>query len=57
MLPKARTAALGNPSGNNQVWRNMQGGIYGVGTGQQVARALEKRSQAYRGMMNRPGGR
>ena len=43
-LPYSRVASLGNPSGNNIVWKNMQGGIYGVGSGQRVAASLEKRA-------------
>lgn len=43
-LPYARLVNLGNPSGQNIVWRNMQGGIYGVGSGQRVARNLERRN-------------
>ena len=43
-LPSLRLASLGNPSGNNVVWRNMQGGVYGVGSGKQVAAQLEKRA-------------
>jgi len=43
-LPSIRLASLGNPSGNNVVWRNMQGGVYGVGSGKRVAAQLEKRA-------------
>ena len=43
-LPNARTVELGNPGGNQIIWRNMQGGIYGVGSGQQVAKQLEQRA-------------
>jgi hypothetical protein len=43
-LPYAKLANLGNPGGGDIVWRNMQGGIYGVGSGQKVARDLEKRA-------------
>lgn len=48
-LPHAKLVNLGNPSGgtNSVVWRNMQGGVYGVGPGQQVARQMERRTQAY----------
>jgi len=46
-LPHAKLAQLGNPSGGSVAWRNMQGGVYGVGTGQQVSKALERRSQAW----------
>lgn len=43
-LPKARTVASPG-SGENQIaWRNMQGGIYGIGSGQKVASDLEKRA-------------
>ena len=51
-LPYAKLAALGNPGGDNIVWRNMQGGVYGVGSGQQVARSLENRSRAYSNLNN-----
>lgn len=54
-LPHGKTVNTGiTPQANNQVWRNMQGGVQGVGPGQQVARQLENRSQAYR---NRSYGR
>jgi len=43
-LPGARLVQHGNPSGNDIVWRNMQGGIYGVGPGKQIAAQLEKRA-------------
>jgi hypothetical protein len=43
-LPTGRTVELGtSPSVNQIPWRNMQGGVYGVGTGQQVSAALENR--------------
>jgi hypothetical protein len=42
-LPQGKMVELGNPTGQDVVWRNMQGGIYGVGSGKQVARALERR--------------
>jgi len=44
-LPMGRTVALGSSLSSNQVaWRTMQGGLYGVGTGQQVAAQLERRA-------------
>lgn len=43
-LPSAKLANLGNPGGNNISWRNMQGGVYGVGSGGQVANSMERRS-------------
>ncbi len=46
-LPFVKIAKLGNPSGNQVAWRNMQGGVYGVGSGHQVANALERRSSLY----------
>ena len=52
-LPYARLVSLGNPSGGNIVWRNMQGGIYGVGGGHQVAKSLEKRSISWKDIMRR----
>ncbi len=52
-LPYAKLVALGNPGGNQTVWRNMQGGIYGVGPGGQVAKSLEKRSRAWKDVMRR----
>lgn len=51
-LPMARLANLGNPSGNQVVWRNMQGGVYGVGSGGQVARSLENRSRMWGNIHN-----
>ncbi len=51
-LPHAKLANLGNPSGNSVVWRNMQGGVYGVGSGGQVAGALERRSRLYNNLNN-----
>ena len=47
-LPHAKLANLGNPGGNQVVWRNMQGGVYGVGSGGQVARSLENRSALWK---------
>ena len=47
-LPSAKLANLGNPGGNQIIWRNMQGGIYGVGGGQQVASSLERRSTLWK---------
>lgn len=41
-LPLSKLVSLGNPHGQDVAWRNMQGGVYGVGPGQQVARSLEK---------------
>jgi hypothetical protein len=48
-LPQAKLVSLGNPqtSSNMVAWRNMQGGLYGVGTGQQVAKSMEKRTHAW----------
>ena len=43
-LPNALLVEHGNLAGQNTVWRNMQGGIYGVGPGGQVARKLEQRA-------------
>ena len=44
-LPSSITVDTGITSQSNDIaWKNMQGGIYGYGTGQQVAAALEKRS-------------
>jgi len=51
-LPYARIVNLGNPSGQDTVWRNMQGGVYGVGSGQQVSRSLERRSRLYESLKN-----
>ena len=51
-LPQSKIANLGNPSGNQVAWRNMQGGVYGVGSGGQVARALENRSALWRDLHN-----
>lgn len=52
-LPYAKLVQLGNPSGSNTVWRNMQGGVYGVGNGSQVAKSLENRSRAWKDVMRR----
>ena len=43
-LPAVKLVELGNPSGNSVTWRNMQGGVYGVGPGKRVAAKLEKRA-------------
>lgn len=43
-LPTSKLASLGNPAGQQVAWRNMQGGYYGIGSGKQVARALERRA-------------
>ena len=55
-LPSSRLANLGNPGGNQIVWRNMQGGVYGVGGGQQVANSLENRSTLWKDLHS-DGGR
>jgi len=55
-LPHAKLASLGNPGGNQIAWKNMQGGVYGVGSGGQVARSLEQRSTLWKDL-HRPGGR
>lgn len=47
-LPYAKLVSMGNPGGQNVVWRNMQGGVYGVGGGKQVAASLEKRSRTWK---------
>ena len=47
-LPRAKIVSLGNPQGQDQVWRNMQGGITGIGSGQQVSSFLDSMSSAYR---------
>ena len=52
-LPYAKLVSLGNPGGENTVWRNMQGGVYGVGGGKQVAQSLENRSRAWADVMRR----
>jgi hypothetical protein len=53
-LPQAKLVNMGlTPgAGNNVLWRSMQGTPYGYGSGQQVARNLERRSNAWR---NRSG--
>jgi intein/homing endonuclease len=55
-LPQSRVVDLGNPGGNQIVWRNMQGGIYGVGGGKQVANSLENRSRLYGNLQRYRGG-
>jgi len=52
-LPQARVASLGNPGGDQIQWRNMQGGVYGVGTGGQVSRALENKSRLMDNIINK----
>ncbi len=47
-LPNSLLVECGNVGGNNTVWRNMQGGIIGVGSGTQVARNLENRSRLWK---------
>ena len=44
-LPHGKMVASPGGSGSNTVWKNMQGGIQGVGPGAQVARNLEQRSR------------
>ena len=45
MLPTSQLVDTGiTPQSNQIAWRNMQGGYYGFGTGQQVAHQLEKRN-------------
>lgn len=41
-LPHAKTVEIANSGANNVIWRNMQGRIQGIGTGQQVAESLER---------------
>lgn len=44
-LPKGKLANVPlSPSSSSVAWRNMQGGLYGYGTGQQVSSSLERRS-------------
>jgi hypothetical protein len=45
-LPRGKliNAPQGSSGDNNIVWRSMQGTPYGIGPGQAVARALEKRA-------------
>ncbi len=47
-LPNSLLVEGGNTGANNTVWRNMQGGIMGVGGGAQVARNLENRSRLWK---------
>jgi len=51
-LPYAKLVSLGNPSGGDTVWRNMQGGVYGVGGGKQVADAMNRRSRLRNNLSN-----
>ena len=51
-LPMAKLANLGNPGGNQIAWKNMQGGVYGVGSGGQVSKSLENRSALYSNLNN-----
>ena len=55
-LPGGKVVASPGSSGNNIVWRNMQGGIQGVGSGGQVARMMENRSRLYNNIQNHRGG-
>lgn len=44
-LPSARLVNTGSSPSSNQIpWRNMQGGTYGIGSGQQVSSQLESRN-------------
>lgn len=43
-LPSGRTIEFGNSSTDQTVWRSAQGSVYGVGSGQQVSRQLERRA-------------
>ena len=45
-LPHAKLVSMGNPGGQNVLWRSM-GGVYGYGPGKQVAASLEKRSKSW----------
>ena len=44
-LPGGKMVQSPGSSGNDIVWRNMQGGVMGVGSGGQVARMMDRRSQ------------
>jgi len=43
-LPRGRLVESGQSSTNNIAWKTMQGTLYGIGSGQQVAAQLEKRA-------------
>ncbi|HUS49280.1 MAG TPA: LAGLIDADG family homing endonuclease [Candidatus Paceibacterota bacterium] len=45
-LPHAKLVSMGNPGGQNVLWKTM-GGVYGYGSGKQVAASLEKRSKSW----------
>lgn len=51
-LPSGRMVTTPGGSTNNIVWRNMQGGIQGVGPGGQVAKMMENRSRAFNNLSN-----
>lgn len=52
MLPSGKLVECGNPSGNDQVWKTMQGSVLGVGSGQQVARTLSNKSRLMSNIIN-----
>jgi hypothetical protein len=52
-LPYAKLVAIGDSGSNAIAWRNMQGGVYGVGPGQRVVRSMERRSKAWGDSMRR----
>jgi len=47
-LPRGACVESPGGFGSNITWRNMQGGIMGVGSGGQVANTMDRRSQAYK---------
>lgn len=51
-LPGGKMVQSPGSSDNNIVWRNMQGGVQGVGPGGQVAKMMENRSKLYNNISN-----
>ena len=52
-LPSGKMVNTGSsPGANQQVWRNMQGGVQGVGSGGQVAKMMENRSRLMNNIQN-----
>ena len=51
-LPHGKMVETANGATSNVIWRNMQGGIQGIGSGGQVAQKLANRSRLLSNIQN-----